>query len=53
MYLAQELGIEIDADELAGCYISSISSSKEPMEQETLEYLAQLIKKNLWIKLIL
>lgn len=44
-YLTQELGIEIDADELAGCYISSISSSKEPMEQETLAVYRALSKK--------
>jgi len=43
-YLAQELGIAMDADELANCYIESISSSKELMEQETLNVYKALAK---------
>lgn len=43
-YLAQELGMEIDVDELVECYIESISSSKELMEQETLHVYKALAK---------
>ena len=45
MYLAQELGIEIDADELTDCYIESISSSRKLMEPETLGVYKALSKK--------
>ena len=44
LYLAQELGIEADAEELAACYIESISSSKELMELDTLKVYMELAK---------
>ena len=45
MYLAQELGIEIDVEELTVCYIESISSSRKLMEPETLGVYEALSKK--------
>lgn len=44
-YLAQELKIEVDIDELVDYYVESISASKELMEQDTLQVYMELAKK--------
>lgn len=44
-YLAQELKLEIDVDELVKCYMESVSSSKELMERDTLRVYTALAKQ--------